>query len=119
LILSHIPGEIARGRPPTQQLVRAIVDDLQRDHLLPETQNNEVDLVHAVVPGAYCDFVLLDGQWVDRLQRAATRLSRAGIPIRLRASYSKRNGGIEQFLSALEAWAGAAESGVAVGPISQ
>jgi hypothetical protein len=53
---------------------------------------------------ALCDFVLLDGQWSDRLRRAVTRLSQAGIPTRLAATYSKRNGGVEKFLQALEAW---------------
>lgn len=96
--------EIALGRPPTQQLMRAIVDVLERDRRVAETTNNAVDLLHTIVPGAYCDFVLLDGQWADRLRSAATRLSKAGIPMRLRATYSNRNGGVEKFLQALEAW---------------
>ena len=98
--------QIALGRPPTQQLMRAVVDVLQRDRRVSETTNNAVDLLHTIVPGAYCDFVLLDGQWADRLKRAMTRLSEAGIPMRLRATYSNRNGGVEKFLQALEAWPG-------------
>jgi hypothetical protein len=92
-------------RPPTLPLLRAIVQDMQADHALPEDQNSAVDLLHTVVPGAYCNFVLLDRQWSARLNSAAAKLVAAGIKAPVAASYSKRNGGVETFLNNLESWA--------------
>jgi hypothetical protein len=91
-------------RPPTLALLQAIIQDLQADHRLPEDPNSAIDLVHTVVPGAYCDFVLLDRQWCVRLNNAAAKLRAAGITAKVAAGYSKQNGGIERFLEALENW---------------
>jgi hypothetical protein len=58
--LKLVPPE--NNRPPTLALLRAIMQEVQGDRRLPEDQNSAIDLLHTVVPGAYCDFVLLDRQ---------------------------------------------------------
>jgi hypothetical protein len=101
-VLKLVPPE--GTRPPTLALLQAIIRDLQADHRLPEDPNSAIDLVHTVVPGAYCDFVLLDRQWCVRLNNAAAKLRAVGITAKVAAGYSKQNGGIERFLEALENW---------------
>lgn len=93
-----------RNRPPTLALLRAIMHDMQADRRLPEDQNSAIDLLHTIVPGAYCDFVLLDRQWRIRLKSAAVKLAAARITARVAAAYSKQKDGLERFLKALESW---------------
>ena len=93
------------ARPPTLALLQAILKDIQADHRLPEDPNSAIDLVHTVVPGAYCSFVLLDRQWCVRLRNATAKLRKAGITAKVAAAYSKQNDGVERFLEALESWA--------------
>ncbi len=63
-----------------------------------------MDLLHTIVPGAYCNFVLLDRQWSARLKTAASKLASAGIKAPVASSYSKRHGGVDSFLKDLGSW---------------
>jgi hypothetical protein len=95
-----------RVRPrATLGLARALMNEIHRDKRRPLDQSDTSDLMHAVVPCAYCDFVLLDGEWCDYIARARARLEASG-PAKQRhvaAVYSKRRNGLERFLSALRA----------------
>jgi hypothetical protein len=61
----------------------------------PFTVNHAIDSLHCVVPTAVCDFVLLDGHWTAIANQVAT-------PPRRARAFSRRDGGIEAFLDALE-----------------
>jgi hypothetical protein len=59
-----------------------------------------IDFLHAVVPVAYCDAVLLDGGMCDRVERARRKLDRVGVEIA--KTFPMRKNGIEDFLTYLE-----------------
>lgn len=104
----EIRSELKRGlananRPrATLALLRALVADWMADEMVPDTPNNVIDLLHCVVPAAYCTYVLLDAQWDDRLRRAAKRITEAGVTARVATSFTKKDGGMLRFIEALE-----------------
>jgi hypothetical protein len=96
--------ETARRPRATLALLRAVVYRLQADHRMPQTANTAIDLLHSIVPSAYCNFVLVDGQWHDLLEDARARLVAAAFDARVAMSFSERGDGVEQFLQTLENW---------------
>lgn len=84
----------------------AVFRELARRFLVEQniemTQNHAIDLLHSTVPVEYCDFVLLDGYWVDAVDRLRRRFRQAHIEIRLAETYSMRKNGIPNFLDRLE-----------------
>jgi hypothetical protein len=67
----------------------------------PFKPNDAADLIHAVIPAGYCDFVLLDGKWADRVERVRKRVADQGLRLKLARVFSQRNDGIERFLDEL------------------
>lgn len=63
--------------------------------------NDSMDLLHAAVPLAYCDYVLLDGRWRDLADRAISGMRTAGVKAPLAKVYSGKKGEVEKFLEAL------------------
>lgn len=61
------------------------------------TSNDVMDLLHACVPLAVCEFVVLDRKWAPRAQRVPS-------PPRLAEVFSGKKGQIERFLDAFERW---------------
>lgn len=91
------------GHPrPTGALRIALIEQqfLQAQPVLDA--HDAIDMLHTVVPAAYCQLVLLDGRWCDLVDRAQRRLTRAGISGVARA-FSDRNNGVGRFLEALQA----------------
>ena len=88
----------------TQALLRAIVFRLQGDRKLQLTTNDAIDVMHCVVPSAYCDFVLVDHSWCVRLSDAREWLDAAGIKSHSAEPFSRRDEGVTRFLELLEAW---------------
>jgi hypothetical protein len=86
----------------TLALARALVLEIKADRNAPLTDHDAIDLLHAVVPVAWCEFVLLDGRWCDLVERARRRLLDAGA-FRLAQVFSDRDDGVARFLSALRA----------------
>jgi hypothetical protein len=68
------------------------------------TKNDASDLLHAVVPSAYCDFVLLDGHWETMINQAKSRLERNGMAFPMAAVFSAKRGGVDRFVSELSKW---------------
>lgn len=86
----------------TRQVVREALRNFLIDPSVPFTANHAFDLLHAVVPVSYCNFVLLDSHWQNLVERARTRLTNQGINLSLAQVYSKKNNGIEIFLGELK-----------------
>jgi hypothetical protein len=86
----------------TRALMRIIFAELEADRALPKDPNSALDMFQSIVPAAYCTYVLVDGQWHDRLTRARRRIEAGGLAAKVASSYSKRENGIEQFLRELE-----------------
>jgi hypothetical protein len=97
-------------RPPTfqkmQRGTRVILKELLRGLVLDRStnlsRNHALDFLHAVVPVAYCDFVMLDKYWEDQVRRMRERLARASIDIPMAQVISKRSGGLECLVRSLE-----------------
>lgn len=94
--------------PDIERGTRYILPELLCVFLLDQnsklTRNHAIDLLHSVVPIAYCDLVLLDKHWETQVQKIRSRFAEAKMNVPLAQIYSKsKNGGIERFLSDLEA----------------
>jgi len=86
----------------TWLFVRELLGSLLLDRDKNLTRNDAMDLFHAIVPVAYCDFVLLDGQWEHRVRVTRDRLVAHKIGLTPAEVFSKRHGGLEHFLQRLE-----------------
>lgn len=88
---------------PIERGTRYVFKELSRSFLIDQgitvTRNHALDLVHAAVSVSYCDYVLLDGHWQDQVERMKSRFDGAGMTYPLAKVYSKRNDGVESFLS--------------------
>ena len=91
-----------------QHGTRLLLRELTRTFLLNTklviTENHAIDLIHAVVPSAYADFVLLDKHWRVQVDQARNRLLRAGLNIPVASVYSEKSEGIPKFFAALASW---------------
>jgi hypothetical protein len=96
----------ASGRT-LQRGTRYIFRELARTFLVEKklvlSRNHAIDLIHATVPVAYCDYVLLDAHWEVQVSRLQKRFERSGMEVPLAAVYSKKSEGVSKFLKALVA----------------
>jgi hypothetical protein len=83
---------------------RFIADELLgavcKNKKLKLNRQHVIDICHAIVPVAYCDFVLLDGCWRDQVERAQRRIRDRGMKFPMAQIFSKH--GVDDFLTALE-----------------
>lgn len=93
--------------PQIQAGTRYIIRELLRTMLLNQamriTKNHSIDLLHAVVPLAYCDFVLLDSHWEEQVTQMRTRVSSTGLAFSIAKVFSMKSNGVDRFLTELEA----------------
>lgn len=70
------------------------------------TGNDWFDFFHAVVPVSYCDIVLLDGPWRERVEKACARLKKAKLLTQQRRVFSEKD--LDEFWEYLETttWSG-------------
>jgi hypothetical protein len=95
-------ANIGHRKTSTAALFLALIKPLHSDRL--PSENDTIDLLHAVVPGAYAEFVVVDGKWASAISQAAERIRKAGYTTPIARAFSPRGNGIEEFLSALESW---------------
>jgi hypothetical protein len=90
--------------PQIQRGTRYLRNELVRHFLtikdLKITPNHVVDLSHAIVGAAYCDYVLLDNHWRTQLEAAQKRIRAGGLTFPIAKCFSAN--GIEAFLQELE-----------------
>lgn len=86
----------------TWLFLRELLGSLLVDQTKVVTPNDAMDLLHAIVPIAYCDFVLLDAQWEDRVKAVSNRLIQHNIGIKSADVFSDKLGRLEQFFDRLE-----------------
>jgi hypothetical protein len=101
-LVQRLPAgrQIQRG---TRFVLRELVRSLLIDQRLTLTRNHAIDLLHAVVPVAYGDFVLLDKHWEAQVERIRARLQAAGVTVPIARVFSGKAGQVGSFLRALEA----------------
>jgi hypothetical protein len=63
-------------------------------------RNHAIDLMHAIVPISYCDFVLLDKHWKAQIDRVHRRFHTANMSIPMGKAFNKNE--IDKFLTELE-----------------
>ncbi len=93
-----IPKTLAPS--PTLAIFRTLAATFLPDLRSPIKATDVLDLLHAVIPVAYCDAVLLDGGTWARVERVRRKLSRVGIT--MAKAFSMRGDGVERFLTYLE-----------------
>lgn len=93
-------ADVAKRPTATLALLRALINEQMKDLSQAPNENDAIDLLHAVVPGAYCEYVLLDKKWCHRMRVAKTQLRQAGVKAPLAICFSKAN--VERFLTTLE-----------------
>jgi hypothetical protein len=64
--------------PATRFLLRELLGFFVKNTTKRLTRNDAADFFHAIVPLAYCDYVLLDGYWATQASIAAHRLYQTG-----------------------------------------
>lgn len=92
------------GRTRQQIISGELLRELVLDTNAPITNNEALDLMHAVDAVDYCDLVLLDKAWERRTNALHQRIAEANIDMPIAQCFSMRDGGMEQFLGALERW---------------
>lgn len=85
----------------TRQIFRELVTTLLSDPSLQLTRNHAIDLLHAVVPLAYCDYVLLDAHWEEQVVRVRRKLTKGGFTFPIAEVFSERRQGFNRFTQAL------------------
>ncbi len=93
--------------PAIEAGTRYVIRELLRTMLLNKemkiTRNHAIDLLHAVVPVSYCDFVLLDRNWEAQVAQMRTRVSASGMSFPIAKVFSRKANGVERFLNELDA----------------
>jgi hypothetical protein len=90
---------IQRG---THYILRELMRPLIKDKQRVVTRNDAFDFYHAVVPVAYCDFVLLDKSWETHVDQARLSLNGAGVSVPIARVFSLKKGGLDRFFLELE-----------------
>lgn len=100
-VVRRLPSgpRIPRG---TRFLLREMLGALLVDKGTKMTRNQAIDLIHAVVPVAYCDFVLLDKHWETQVDRVRSRLNEANMSVPVGKVFSGKANGVDRFLCELE-----------------
>ena len=92
--------------PPIQRGTRFILREFVRALIVDKgtkvTRNQVIDLFHAIVPIAYCDFVMLDKYWEAQLDRVRSRFEKAGMAVPTARVFSGKADGVDRFLSDIE-----------------
>jgi len=92
------------GRTRQQIISGGLLRELFLDTNAPITNNEALDLMHAVDAVDYCDLVVLDKAWERRLNALRQQITEVNIEMPIAQCFSMRNDGIERFLVALERW---------------
>jgi hypothetical protein len=93
--------QVQRG---TRLILNELINNLSADKLTKITNNHAIDFLHAVVPVAYCDLVLLDKYWETQIDRMRSRFSKAGLALPIARVFSRKakGNGIERFFNQLD-----------------
>lgn len=86
----------------TRYILRELVRPMLLDQAAKVTRNHAIDLLHSVVPVAYCEMVLLDKHWQTQVERMRARFVKATMSFPVAQVFSRKTNGIDQFLSLLE-----------------
>lgn len=92
------------GRTRQQVISGDLLRELVLDTNAPISNNDALDLMHAVDAVDYCDLVLLDKAWERRVNSLRQRIAQTGVDMPVAACFSKSNDGVGRFLDSIERW---------------
>lgn len=93
------------SRPRTLVILGELMRGFHLDRAAPISENDVIDLLHAVMPVNCCDYVLLDGPWAERVEKMRQRIVKAETNMPIAKCFSSRGNGVVAFLADLEAFA--------------
>lgn len=88
----------------TRALYRALVRRYFADPNRKQDPNEGLDFMHALVPSAYCTFVVLDCGWSNLVKEATSLIRNALIKAPIARPFGSREAELNAFLDALEAF---------------
>ncbi len=91
-------------RTRTFNILGELIRGFNLDPSLEIKDNDIIDLIHEVAPLNCCDFILLDGPWEERVKKMNQRISKTSMNMPIAKCFSKRNSGVNKFLSELESF---------------
>jgi hypothetical protein len=94
-----LPGN---NRTRTMVILGELFRGFTLDSSASISKNDVIDLMHAAMPINCCDYVLLDGPWVERVNKMKQRIERTGMIMPIAKCFSRKNNGVESFLADLE-----------------
>ena len=86
----------------TRYVLRELVRPVLLDQSLKFSRNHAIDLVHSVVPLAYCDIALLDKHWKAQAEKVRERVAAANMTFPIAKVFSGKTDEIVRFLELLE-----------------
>lgn len=95
---------LSNSRPRTTIILGELIRGFILDSMTSISNNDVIDLLHAAMTVNCCDYALLDGPWVERVNKMKQRLAKAGIEMPLAKCFSIRNSGVSSFLVDIEAF---------------
>ncbi len=87
---------------PTRAVIQKLLRPFFLDREAPFTLNDAVDLQHATISLAYCDFVLLDRKWESFAAQMLLRFKKVGYAFRKPRVFSGKSDGVHRFLNEFE-----------------
>ncbi len=93
---------VPEGQRGTAVILRELLRPLIVDNKKTISGNDAIDLLHAVVPIAYCNWVLLDKYWETQINSVRSRFRRTGISVPIANVFSGKPNGVERFICELE-----------------
>lgn len=97
--------KLPQGQPiqhGTRYVLRELVRPVLLDQALQFDRNHAIDLVHSVVPLAYCDIVLLDKHWKAQAEKVRERVAAANMTFPVAKVFSGKTDEISKFFELLE-----------------
>jgi len=86
----------------TRFIANELFGSFLKNKQIKVSRNHAIDVSHAVVAVAYCDYVLLDGHWATQVEQAKKRIIDGGLSVPMAKVFSEKNDGIERFLQEIE-----------------
>jgi hypothetical protein len=86
----------------TRHIANELIGSFLKNKQIKITRNHAIDVSHAVVAVAYCDYVLLDGHWATQVEQARKRITDGGLSFPMAKVFSEKAHGIERFLQEIE-----------------
>lgn len=96
---------LPQGQPiqhGTRYVLRELVRPVLLDQSLKFSRNHAIDLIHSVVPLAYCDIVLLDKHWKTQAEKVRERVTAANMTFPIAKVFSGKTDEVSKFLELIE-----------------